>query len=31
MPYYTYVCETCGAKDTRYAKIAERDAAVGSG
>ncbi len=31
MPYYTYVCEACGEQDTRYAKIAERDAAVGSG
>ena len=29
MPYYTYVCETCGEQDTRRAKIAERDVPVG--
>lgn len=31
MPYYTYRCQACGASETRYAKISERDALVGSG
>ncbi len=30
MPFYTYLCETCGTKDTRYAKISGRDEPVGS-
>lgn len=29
MPYYTYVCETCGDRNTRYSKIVERDVPVG--
>ena len=30
MPFYTYLCETCGGKDTRYAKISGRDEPVGT-
>ncbi|ASD50419.1 hypothetical protein FDI24_gp138 [Acidovorax phage ACP17] len=31
MPYYTYKCQECGASESRYAKISDRDALVGSG
>ena len=30
MPYYTYTCQKCDSKDVRFAKISDRDNAVGS-